>query len=118
MKKNRKKEKAKFFCESCGSEVNQNARVCTYCGKFFSSVRCPNCGKTGKTEEFIHGCPDCGYAVSKGKNAFNSNSNLKYFNNNVSSLSKNTGDGHLPIWIYCLCVSVLIVLVVCLYSCL
>ena len=44
-----KSEQAKFFCESCGKEVKQNAKVCTYCGKFFSSVRCPNCGKTGST---------------------------------------------------------------------
>ena len=37
---------AKFFCESCGAEVPHNSKVCINCGKFFASVRCPNCGKT------------------------------------------------------------------------
>ena len=63
MKKINRFKKAKFFCEFCGNEVKQNDKVCTYCGKFFASVRCPNCGKTGRTEEFTHGCPACGYAV-------------------------------------------------------
>jgi len=62
-----KKQSAKFFCENCGAEVPQNAKVCRHCGKFFSSVRCPVCGTTGSPSKFAKGCPNCGYAVGKGK---------------------------------------------------
>ncbi len=63
-----KKQSAKFFCENCGAEVPQNARVCRHCGKFFSSVRCPVCGTTGGPNKFANGCPKCGYAVGQGNN--------------------------------------------------
>lgn len=104
MKINRFK-KAKFFCEFCGNEVHQNDKVCQYCGKFFASVRCPKCGKVGRTEEFTHGCPACGYAVrpTSGKK---------------SSLKSRNYDGGLPIWMYILVIAVLIALVIGLYSCL
>ena len=58
-----KSRTAKFFCENCGAEVARNAKLCRHCGRFFSSVRCPQCGKTGTPEEFSKGCPDCGYTV-------------------------------------------------------
>ena len=61
------KQSAKFFCENCGAEVPQDAKVCKHCGKFFSSVRCPVCGTTGTPSKFSNGCPKCGYAVGKGK---------------------------------------------------
>ena len=57
-----KNKKAQFFCENCGAEVPENARLCKNCGKFFISVRCPNCGATGNTKDFEKGCPHCGYA--------------------------------------------------------
>lgn len=60
-----KQKKAKYFCENCGSEVPAKAKFCPKCGKFFSSVRCPECSYTGDTKEFIHGCPNCGYAMNK-----------------------------------------------------
>ncbi|MGP1457831.1 MAG: zinc ribbon domain-containing protein [Treponema sp.] len=62
-----KNKKAKFFCENCGAEVPENARVCKKCGKFFISVRCPSCGKTGNSSDFKNGCPSCGYAVANNK---------------------------------------------------
>ena len=43
------KKQAKFFCENCGEEVAQNARFCNKCGRFFSAVRCPQCGKVGSS---------------------------------------------------------------------
>ena len=43
-------KEAKFFCESCGSEVPRKSRFCPVCGKFFASVRCPKCGHTGASE--------------------------------------------------------------------
>mgnify|MGYP002627350297 CR=1 FL=1 len=62
-----RKQTAKFFCESCGEEVPQNARVCAHCGRFFSSVRCPVCGETGNPNKFSDGCPKCGYAFEPDK---------------------------------------------------
>ena len=117
MKKSKKFEKAKFYCESCGAEVAQNAKVCTYCGKFFSSVRCPKCGKTGNTEEFKHGCPNCGYAVNnyqKNKNIGTSQDTTfrKVFRKN------HLVDSGLPIWVYIACLITLIILIIGLYSCL
>ena len=103
------KRKAKFFCEFCGNEVKQNDKVCQYCGKFFSSVRCPNCGKSGRTEEFTHGCPACGYAFygSKAKLGlhYNKSNNKNY-------------DGSLPFWIYLAVIAILIACIIGLYGCL
>jgi len=56
----------KFFCENCGTEVKRNARICPTCGRFFSAVRCPVCNYTGQGEEFVRGCPNCGYSGSAG----------------------------------------------------
>ncbi|WP_428768206.1 zinc ribbon domain-containing protein [Treponema sp. HNW] len=53
----------KFFCEFCDTEVPLNARLCPKCGRFFASVRCPNCGHTGEHAAFKKGCPKCGYAM-------------------------------------------------------
>ena len=60
------KQKAKFFCENCGAEVPADAHVCKNCGRFFSSVRCPNCGASGSASKFAKGCPVCGYATDSG----------------------------------------------------
>jgi len=57
-------KRPRFFCESCGSEVAKNARICPHCGRFFSSVKCPKCGHVGKADDFASGCPVCGYALS------------------------------------------------------
>lgn len=125
MKKDNKQ--AKFFCESCGKEVKPNAKVCSYCGKFFSSVRCPKCGKTGSNSEFEKGCPSCGYAVNNNftgniKNASYSPANNKghfYFHNKSSVKNKksNSSDS-LPLWMYLACIFTLIIIIICLYSCL
>lgn len=125
--KNRKKE-AKFFCESCGSEVPRKAKTCPMCGKFFASVRCPQCGRTGETEEFRNGCPTCGYAVHpelyggrntgniKLKNSKRYASDSGYFNKS----KKKSGyvDSSLPWWIYLVSILLLVFLVIYLYSCL
>lgn len=132
--KTKNKKEAKFFCESCGSEVPRNAKVCPVCGKFFASVRCPKCGKIGSADNFKNGCPFCGYAVnpildaklsksskddrkksSKNKKSSKKN-NLIFFETNTNSTQKI--DSGLPIWIYFTTILVLIILVVILYSCL
>lgn len=108
---------AKFFCENCGAEVPQNARVCRHCGRFFSSVRCPQCGTTGGPNKFTNGCPTCGYAFnsekskgSKQKKLANekkaSRKSRKDLRNAIDSrsrvlgFSRNYSDDSLPIWVY------------------
>jgi uncharacterized Zn finger protein (UPF0148 family) len=94
-------------------------------------VLCPNCGHTGRTEDFINGCPECGYAVngSSGTSGAKSNAqnnktkNIKYKKNRLyipmgSKKSKSTSDSSLPVWIYAGCLLVLGSLVMILYSCL
>jgi hypothetical protein len=57
-------KRLRFYCEHCGAEVGQNAKVCPICGSFFSSVKCPRCGFAGKAEEFAFGCPSCGCSMA------------------------------------------------------
>lgn len=131
-----KKKEAKFFCESCGSEVPRNSKVCPTCGKFFASVRCPQCGRTGTNDDFKNGCPTCGYAVnpdslngnSRGYSPLSGNtkkSNIKYRNTNSIWNTKNRthkkakyNDSSLPVWVYAGTLLVLGILVIMLYSCL
>jgi len=58
----------KYFCEHCGSEVGRKAKVCPHCGRFFSSVKCPHCGHVGVADDFLGGCPGCGYAEGMNGN--------------------------------------------------
>ena len=124
-----KLKKAKFFCESCGSEVGKNDKVCTNCGKFFTSVRCPKCGNTGHSDEFVHGCPECGYAVRKTGSKLNKNKNDNYMPKilGLYSYSSATGtsikteaasEGSLPVWIYIVSVLALFGVIFGVYSCL
>ncbi len=136
MKKKKSKE-AKFFCESCGSEVPRNSKTCPNCGKFFASVRCPQCGRIGSNEEFAKGCPTCGYAVNPddgfgrrggyaGAMFGNSGKNKdSYGVRGLLGLSKKSGnkksgyvESSLPWWVYIVSLLILAALVVGLYSCL
>ena len=58
-----KSRKARFFCETCGTEVSAGARSCPGCGKTFTAVRCPRCDFVGSVVDFSAGCPSCGYNV-------------------------------------------------------
>lgn len=139
MKKRSKSKEAKFFCESCGSEVPRNSKVCPTCGKFFASVRCPQCGRIGSNEDFKNGCPTCGYAVNPddalrhGNSAVGlfgstrrNSSNGKYGARGLLGLGnrKRAGtngtyvESSLPFWIYLVSIMILAALVVGLYSCL
>ena len=120
---------AKFFCENCGSEVPRKSRFCPVCGKFFASVRCPKCGHTGASEDFKKGCPECGYAVNSNVSLAQNKDSDNLFENhnesknkiilNKSNKSNISGqDGSLPVWIYITSILVLIILIICLYSCL
>ena len=55
-------KRPRYFCEHCGAEVGKDARLCPRCGRFFSSVKCPRCGYVGEGDDFVRGCPVCGYA--------------------------------------------------------
>lgn len=133
MKKNKSKKskskEAKFFCESCGSEVPRNARTCPTCGKFFASVRCPKCGNTGSNDDFKNGCPACGYAINPETMYGGSFNNIKMkdsakFKPGKRLNKKRTGrkgsysESSLPVWIYIVSIAVLVFLLICLYSCL
>ena len=52
-----------YFCESCGAAVKPGDESCPNCGRSFSGVRCPRCGREGPAGEFTRGCPDCGYTA-------------------------------------------------------
>lgn len=138
MKRRSKSKEAKFFCESCGSEVPRNSKVCPTCGKFFASVRCPQCGRIGSNEDFKNGCPTCGYALNpdgeytrgsygiggvfgKGK----ANAGRGYGTRGLLGLSRKAGsvsggyvESGLPFWVYLISLMILAALVVGLYSCL
>ena len=121
-----KKQSAKFFCENCGAEVPQNARVCRHCGKFFSSVRCPVCGTTGSPGKFANGCPTCGYAVGKGekitapsqKEHHASRKSKKALLNAIDMRNPNArlrkaNDGSLPVWSFFAILGILVLFVCC-----
>jgi len=119
--------KAKFYCESCGSEVPQNARFCNTCGKFFTFVRCPKCQYSGESKQFTNGCPKCGYAVKpyRGSSSSDKNKNDKgsfsfssLFGSSKGNRNQSTEDSSLPVWIYIAVIIVLVAVVLGLYSCL
>lgn len=121
-----KSKKAKFFCENCGAEVPENAKLCKKCGKFFISVRCPSCGRTGTSKEFKKGCPSCGYAAGKtaipdsGKTYNNSVALSQIFGHAGKKYSggrKTIHETSLPAWIYILTFGMLLGVMIGIYSC-
>ncbi len=59
-----------FVCQNCGKAVPANTGRCPHCGRFFKGVRCPMCFFIGEADNFIKGCPSCGYlgdeTINKG----------------------------------------------------
>ena len=122
------KQKAKFFCENCGAEVPADAHMCKNCGRFFSSVRCPNCGASGSASKFAKGCPVCGYATDSG--TFNieayseeekeevhrrlSGAEQKKIKSAFASYERKRARGAgsaLPLWVYAVTIAVLAVVI-------
>ena len=110
----------RFFCDFCGTEVKRNDRICPNCGKFFSAVRCPNCGLTGQAALFVKGCPSCGYSVLPRSEESGDGSSNKKKRHKKLRLRRDTEDKSgkagaagdpLPFWVY-LAVIVLFVAVV------
>lgn len=52
----------RFYCENCGKHVKPRDKICTSCGSFFSQVRCPVCAFQADVDQFLKGCPQCGYS--------------------------------------------------------
>jgi len=50
-----------FYCDNCGESVESDEERCPGCGRFFRAVKCPVCDFSGKGNEFLKGCPVCGY---------------------------------------------------------
>lgn len=124
-------KEAKFFCQCCGAEVPRKSKFCPKCGKFFAAVLCPNCGHTGNTQDFINGCPQCGYAVNghggasgggnasqKGINSKTKNIKMKKNQMYLPLKKSKASSDSLPLWVYAACIVVLFGLVGMLYSCL
>ena len=94
-----KKEKPRFYCDNCGSEVAQDQHECHNCGRSFLSVRCPACGLTGDVKTFENGCPKCGYAVGKQANT-NTPPNKNREKPKKKKAEESKGYYILPIWVY------------------
>jgi predicted RNA-binding Zn-ribbon protein involved in translation (DUF1610 family) len=91
-KKKKVKVSPKFYCDSCGTEVGQEATVCPKCGKLFASVRCPACGFVGEVNLFDEGCPACGYSPEPGEKSEKSGRQVAP----KHKVPSNT----LPLWVY------------------
>lgn len=116
---------AKYFCENCGEEVAANARFCPHCGRFFSAVRCPQCGHMGAVTAFKDGCPKCHYAMTPDDIFGTSNSESdshKNITNSSKSVKRKTKEKSIqkfkqvrnddaPIWLYIVSLAVLFVIV-------
>ncbi|MCR5764329.1 MAG: zinc ribbon domain-containing protein [Treponema sp.] len=119
-----KSKSAKYFCENCGEEVAANARFCPHCGRFFSAVRCPQCGYMGAVTAFKDGCPKCHYAMTPddifGTPSTQSNTNKSVQKKekkskksiNAKSLNKpqQTRNDDAPIWLYIVSLIVLFII--------
>ncbi len=101
------KKNAKFFCENCNTEVKQHAKFCPKCGRFFASVKCPNCGKIGESSEFSKGCPKCGYAVTPKENG-----SIPYEKAALSNSKRKKQDDALPPWIYIFSILLLVTILI------
>lgn len=103
------RQKARFFCEFCGTEVKKNDKICSHCGRFFASVRCPKCNCTGTPAQFSKGCPNCGYALKKDdKQITDTKKTIFGFK---EKKQKNNIDA-LPAWIYFVCFFVAVLLII------
>ena len=50
-----------FVCQNCGKNVPPRTDRCPHCGRCFKGVRCPQCLYVGVADDFLEGCPSCGY---------------------------------------------------------
>ncbi|HIW35979.1 MAG TPA: zinc ribbon domain-containing protein [Candidatus Treponema faecavium] len=96
----KQQNKPRFFCEFCHAEVRPDAKICTKCGHFFASVRCPQCGKVGTLELFSNGCPDCGYAGVSAAQTAPRTAPQKKAACKPDRTERGGSDDSLPKWLY------------------
>ena len=110
MRKRSKSKEAKFFCESCGSEVPRNSKVCPTCGYAIN----PD-SLYGRGSGSIPGIGATSGRFGKGRNG---SGLAAIFGNSGRSSSSAYTDSSLPFWIYAVSIIILVGLVIGLYSCL
>jgi predicted RNA-binding Zn-ribbon protein involved in translation (DUF1610 family) len=105
------KKRAKFFCESCGAETDAGSNRCRKCGSRFYGVQCPKCGYSGPEALFLEGCPSCGYLAPQiGKERPAGTGPVP-----ESPAAKESGL-NLPGWFYPVTISVLLLILLLLFS--
>jgi uncharacterized membrane protein YvbJ len=105
-------KKPRFFCDNCGAEVAMSEKSCPQCGRFFASVRCPKCGFTGKDEDFIRGCPACGYSAGPVPHKAAGNPKHRPW----AEKDPGAAAGTLPFWMYLFAALVFICVLTLLYN--
>ncbi|MDR2376058.1 MAG: zinc-ribbon domain-containing protein [Treponema sp.] len=114
-------KKPRFFCDNCGAEVVMSAKSCPACGRFFASVRCPACGFTGREEDFVRGCPSCGYSTppagpsGAGNPKANSAKGVPWSGRRGQAAPREPGFA-LPFWLYLVAVLALVCVLALLYN--
>jgi ssDNA-binding Zn-finger/Zn-ribbon topoisomerase 1 len=109
-------KKPRFFCDNCGAEVAMSAKICPQCGRFFASVRCPKCGFTGKDEDFVRGCPVCGYSSVPGLSPAKPSGGHSGKRTPVERKRSGEAEGTLPFWFYLFAALALICVLALLYN--
>ena len=99
-----------FYCENCGKRVGPSARVCPYCGRFFTAVKCPVCRFSGEVGLFMTGCPSCGYTGDERRqfeviNLPSSSTGLFSRERSIANRRRKTGER--PGWLFALTMVVL-----------
>jgi len=98
---NRVQKKKGFVCQNCGKAVPANTGRCPHCGRFFKGVRCPKCHYVGESNDFLKGCPSCGYLGDEA------------VNEDISGLKKKSKKPRtLPLWFVLSSSAFLIVLII------
>ena len=101
------KKKPRFFCDNCSYEVSSEAKLCPYCGRYFSSIRCPKCEYSGPDRMFQNGCPMCGYSAPPQKAPQN-----KPVRGKKSSNSRSAPAEPLPFWTYIIAVIIFMIVII------
>jgi len=102
-----KKEKApRFYCDYCGTEVSGKVEKCPSCGRYFSSIKCPKCGFSGREELFTDGCPVCFYA--KGSGGKRPSGRQDSSGRQAGRGAKTPPDSGIESWIYIVAASLLV----------
>jgi len=89
-------KKPRFFCDNCSAEVGRNEKACPRCGRFFASIRCPDCGFVGGDGLFAAGCPVCGRSKPNSAQAA------------AKPAKRGKKSGRLPFWAFFLSLGVLV----------